>query len=316
MLVCSPAEDYYACRKTAGMGEKPFRSSELRLVKIFARANAAMGERYIALSQYLAEVVRNHHSLAPIDVVPVYGVDTTVFAPAAEPRSAIKSRLGLPSSGSLIFFSSRVAPEKDSFTLLSAISRLRGRGRDVWLLHRSGGYKTLAELGSKLGIASRIIATDAVHPHHQLPADYQASDLCVQASRAEGLGFSPLEALACGVPVVASSVGGLKETIIDQCTGWTYPAGDSEALAEAIDAGLNDGTEAARRAHEGRKMVQARYERKFVFDQIETLVASVLSRTKRNTQAVGAGVPANPAGGRDTAAPETNSVAQSNSGGP
>jgi glycosyltransferase involved in cell wall biosynthesis len=90
----------------------------------------------------------------------------------------------------------------------------------------------------------------------------------VQASREEGLGFSPLEALACGVPVVAASVGGLRDTIRDGDTGWSYPVGDADALARALRETLDDPVEARRRAMRGREMVCATYERSLVFDAL------------------------------------------------
>jgi D-inositol-3-phosphate glycosyltransferase len=195
-------------------------------------------------------------------------VDTEVFTPASAPRRATRERLGLPTTGALIFFSSRVAPEKDAETLLAALSRLLEEGRDLWLLHRSGGHRDFMETAARFGVAARVIATDAVHPHGQLPDDYRAADLCVQASREEGLGFSPLEALACGTPVVAAAVGGLRETILDGETGWSYPAGDAEALARRIAEALDDPSEAARRAANGRALVRARYDRRAAFAQL------------------------------------------------
>jgi glycosyltransferase involved in cell wall biosynthesis len=199
-------------------------------------------------------------------------VDTKIFAPSGEPKRVIRERLGLPPTGSLIFFSSRIAPEKDSETLLRAVRHLLDKGRDLWLLHRSGGFHAFIKDAERFGIAGRVIATDAVHPHKELPQDYQACDLCVQASREEGLGFSPLEALACDVPVIASAVGGLKETIEDGKTGWTYPVSDSLALAACIESVLDSPLEAARRAAAGRKMVCERYERQVVFEQLEELL--------------------------------------------
>src|SRR5262249_26375422 len=161
----------------------------------------------------------------------------------------------LPETGSIVFFSSRVAPEKDSPTLLLAIQRILNEGKDVWVLHRSGGYKEFFRIAEELGVQHRVLAADAVHPVNQLPRYYQASDLCVQASLEEGLGFSPLEALACGVPVVVSAVGGLQETIADGESGWSYPVGDASALASRIMAALTDRLEAKRRATNGRLMV-------------------------------------------------------------
>lgn len=268
MLVCSPVEAYYRCRRAHPAPNKPFRRRELWSLIALARLNAVIGQRYIALSRYLADVVRAHGTRRPIEIIPIYGVDTTLFAPSREMRSAVKERLGLPVNGSLIFFSSRVAPEKDSETLLMAIRQLLDKGHDLWLLHRSGGYRAFIKDAIRFGVAERVIATDAVHPHGQLPEDYRACDLCVQASREEGLGFSVLEALASEVPVIAAAVGGLRETIKEGATGWTYPVGDATALAGCIEATLANRLEAGRRAAAGRRMVCDNYDRQLVFARL------------------------------------------------
>jgi glycosyltransferase involved in cell wall biosynthesis len=172
----------------------------------------------------------------------------------------------------MIFFSSRIAPEKDADTLLEAVRRLLDMGRDLWLLHRSGGYATLIASARKFGISARLIATDAVHPQKGLADDYRASDACVQASREEGLGFSVLEAMACGVPAIAADIGGLKETVLDGHTGWLYRVGDPGALADCITSVINDPVEAARRGAEGREMVCRRFNREAVFSKLENVV--------------------------------------------
>jgi glycosyltransferase involved in cell wall biosynthesis len=262
---------------------KSFRRRELFALRVLARLNALIGQQYIVLSRYLERVVRRHGARVPVAVIPVYGVDTGIFKPPAEAKALLRERLGLPATGALIFFSSRIAPEKDGETLLDAVRMLLERGRDIRLLHRSGGYQGFLKDAERFCVSHRVIATDAVHPHLQLPVDYQACDLCVQASRAEGLGFSPLEALACEVPVIATAVGGLAETIIDGQTGWTYPAGDARALASRIELVLDDPQEATRRAAHGREMVKATYERRMVFEKLEGL-ALAGTRMKSKTE--------------------------------
>jgi glycosyltransferase involved in cell wall biosynthesis len=289
MLVCSPAEAYYRCRLTGGVPDKPFRRRELVALQAMARLNARIGACYIVLSHHLADVVRRHGSPKPVHVVPIYGVDTSVFSPPLEAQHVIKARRGLPTNGSLIFFSSRIAPEKDTRTLFSAVQKLLASERDLWVLNRSGGYRRFAEEARRLGIGDRVIATDAVHPDRELALDYQASDVCVQASREEGLGFSVLEAMACGSPVVASEVGGLRETVLEGRTGWLYPVGDAGALADRIASVLDNQREGAMRAAAGRELVQHRYERNLVFEQLDDLVRQALNgRLTREDQSSGA----------------------------
>lgn len=272
MLVCSPAEAYYQCRQAAGMAGKPYRRSELAAIRILAKMNARAGRRYIVLSSYLGEIVRRHGGTSAVAVIPVYGVDTDVFRCTDRSGPALRCLRGLPGTGSIIFNSSRIAPEKDSDTLLGAFARLRAEGRDVYLLHRSGGFRRFLADAAAAGVADRVIATDAVHPLEELPLDYAAADVCVQASRAEGLGYSVLEAMACGTPVVASHVGGLIETVVDKQTGWSYPSGDAEALARCLADALDHPEEARRRADAGRAMVEQRYERSRAFAALAALV--------------------------------------------
>lgn len=288
MLVCSPVEAYYECRRTHPMPGMPYRRHEIAGLGVLARLNAAIGQRYLVLSEHLGEVVRGHGGRRA-DVVPLYGVDLRMFRPAGEPRAAIRARMGLPTEGALLFFSSRVAPEKDAGTLLEALRLLRDEGRDVRLLHRSGGWKQFVADAERAGVADRVLAADALRPGPALAEAYNACDVCVQASRAEGLGFSVLEALACEVPVVATGVGGLRETIRDGETGWSYPPGDARALARAIAAALDDPAEAHRRAVAGRRMVEERYARDRAFDAFERVVREAAG-TAADTMPVAAAV--------------------------
>ena len=272
MLVCSPVEAYYRCRRLASDPSKPYRAHELLGLKLLARINARIGQGYLVLSEYLGGVVRSHGTKHPIRVVPVYGVDTNRFQSAEVDRPALRQRLGLPESGKILFFSSRIAPEKDARTLLTALSRLNSSGGEAWLLHRSGGYEEFVREADRCGVSARVLAGPAVHPVKELPELYQASDVCVQASREEGLGFSVLESLACETPVVAAAVGGLRETIRQGETGWTYPSGDVDALVESLRECLGAPQEALRRARAGRGMVCRQFESRGAFAQLAACV--------------------------------------------
>jgi glycosyltransferase involved in cell wall biosynthesis len=269
MLVCSPAAEYYAARRAAGRGFSP---AALAAIHVLAWLNARIGGGYVVLSDYLRGVVTRYGSGPHVRVIPVYGVDRTIFAPAPADRPSLRKARGLPETGAILFNSSRVAPEKDTRTLLDAFGRLLAEGRDVYLLHRSGGHREFLSMAQAAGVGDRVIAADAVDPRRELPLDYQASDVCVQASREEGLGFSVLEALACGTPVVATAVGGLREVIRDGETGWTAQPGDPAALADAIREAIDRPDDARRRAAAGAAMVRARFDSVRAFDDLATLL--------------------------------------------
>jgi glycosyltransferase involved in cell wall biosynthesis len=274
MLVCSPIAEYYAVRREAGQAFSPL---TLAAIDAVGHLNGLIGRGYIVLSSHLRDVVRRYASQKPVQVIPVYGVDVSRFS-ARTDRDAVRVERQLPRTGSIIFSSSRVAPEKDTSTLIKAFAALVHEGRDVYLLHRSGGYREFFAEASRAGVGARVIATDAVDPRRELPLDYVASDVCVQASRAEGLGFSVLESLACGTPVIVSAVGGLVETVRDGTTGWTVPPGDPDALAAALRDALDRPEEARRRAMAGGVIVRERFNSEAAFAQLAAVLAAPLHR--------------------------------------
>ena len=283
MLVCSPVAEYYEMRRHAGY---PYSSLTLAGINLLGRLNGVLGGGYVVLSEHLRQVVRRYSPRGTIRTIPVYGVDLQRFNAIPAGR-ALRQERGLPATGQIIFSSSRIAPEKDVLTLIEAFAMLVREGRDVFLLNRSGGYREFLAQAERAGVAARVIATDAVDPRAGLARDYAAVDVCVQASRAEGLGFSVLEAMVCGTPVVASAVGGLVETVQDGVTGWSVPPGNAAALAAALRDVLDRPQEARRRAIAGAAMVHERYESGAAFDALAALLGQQVSA--RPIQASGGG---------------------------
>jgi D-inositol-3-phosphate glycosyltransferase len=196
-----------------------------------------------------------------VRVIPC-GVDLDLFQPA-DSRAA-RARLDLRAEHVLLFVG-RLAPIKGLETLLRALAaaKVDGLGASDVRLVVVGGDKderwdgergALRELAAALGVA-RWVDFRGPQPQAVLPDYYAAADLCVMPSLYESFGMVALEAMACGVPVIGSRVGGLAVTVQDDVTGLLVPEGDAAALAAAIAGLLPDrerrrrlGAEAAERA--------------------------------------------------------------------
>ena len=206
-----PPVEYFRCRRERGrIGVLGAWAGEA-VIRTLMTVNGRLASRCLALGPYLQDIARRY--CAATEPGYYYGVDVATFHPAdTQERTAIRRRLNLPVNAFLIILASRISHEKDPETVLQAVAAARARGLNAVLLNLSGGYEEFLALARSLGLADSadwVLARAAVHPMTEL-ADYmRAADALVQGSLEEGLGLSPLEALACEVPVVATNVGGM-----------------------------------------------------------------------------------------------------------
>ena len=188
-----------------------------------------------------------------VRVIPC-GANLDLFHPTdkAEARTA----LGLESPA--LLFVGRLEPIKGLDTLLKAVKLLADKpDRSALMpkLYIVGGKKTLPDSPIEdNGLHETISGMDlqdivcpmGPKPQEELPLYYSAASACVVPSRHESFGLVALEAMACGTPVIASDVGGLRFSVRDGRTGFLIPEGNAEVLAEKIERLLSDPTLAAR----------------------------------------------------------------------
>lgn len=153
----------------------------------------------------------------------------------AATRRALRRQLGLPEDGRLLVCVGNLYPVKGHATLLRALPALPGAR--LAIAGRGAEESNLRALAAELGVANRLHLLGVVDG---VDALLRAADLFVHPSRSEGLPLAVLEALAGGVPVVASRVGGIPEAVEDGRSGLLVPPGDPEALAAAIGELLAD----------------------------------------------------------------------------
>lgn len=174
-----------------------------------------------------------------IEVLPP-GVDHRVFSPAN--RDEARARLGHP-GGRVLLFVGRIQPLKGLDLAVKALAEIDDAV--LWAVGGPSGADGPAELervqklAADLGVAERLLILPP-RPHHELADYYRAADVCLVPSRTESFGLVALEAAACGTPVVAASVGGLRSIVIDGETGLLVEGRDPLEWATAVGLLLDD----------------------------------------------------------------------------
>ena len=167
----------------------------------------------------------------------MHGIDLEGFSPP-EDRTALRARLGLPGTGVLIGCYGRIRNSKGTDVFIEAMQRI---DPDLEAHALIMGRATPKDRDFLQDLEDRIASADHPERFHLLPevpvehmADwYRALDLYVAPQRWEGFGLTPLEAMACGVPVIATRVGAFEQIVTEE-TGALVPPDDAAALAEAI----------------------------------------------------------------------------------
>jgi D-inositol-3-phosphate glycosyltransferase len=220
------------------------------------RELACSVDRVIATSSdevfELARLGADHHRLS---VVPC-GVDVERFSPCGDiaPRGP---RTRLLSIG-------RLVPRKGvddvirALALVSNAELIVAGGPASNRLDTDPEVARLRAIAAQAGVTDRVVFVGQV-ARDAVPALIRSSDVVVCAPWYEPFGMVPLEAMACGRPVVAAAVGGLVDTVVDGVTGWLVPAREPRALAEALNALVRDVTARLEFGSAGRRRVESRY---------------------------------------------------------
>jgi glycosyltransferase involved in cell wall biosynthesis len=196
-----------------------------------------------------------------VELIP-NGVDTARFRPADGPPSDARKR---------ILYVGRLSAEKNLSTVVAAAGLL-GEGVTAVLVGSGPLREELREQAQAAGVA---VELPGVVDQHRLPAVYAAADVFVLASFTEGHPKVLLEAMASGVPCVASDCAGNRSLVTDGRTGFLFDPHSSRALADRLARVLDDPGLARRIAETARAEVVARYDLGALVDREIALVGEV-----------------------------------------
>ncbi|MGQ9558655.1 MAG: glycosyltransferase family 4 protein [Desulfurispora sp.] len=232
---------------------------KLSAMVLAERLLAACSQQVIAVSENLRRELLEKEKLPPHKVV--------VIPNGIEPGRFMYERRGAAIAGErgeprvVLGTVARLAPQKGLATLLRAFALLEGQlagAYDLRLVLVGDGplLSELQTLAGQLGIAQRVVFTGM---RRDIPELLHSFDIFVLPSLTEGLPLTVLEAMAAGLPVVASRVGGIPEAVQDGQTGFLVPPGQEVALAEKLGCLVQQPEWRCRMGAAGRQRVLAEF---------------------------------------------------------
>ncbi|MCX6020414.1 MAG: glycosyltransferase [Chloroflexi bacterium] len=238
-------------------------------------------ERRAAMQLYAAPAGR-------VEVIPC-GVDLERFSPGD--RRMARRSLGLGDER-LLLFVGRLEPLKGLDILVGALPLLQ-EAAPTRLLVVGGDaqsereFRRIQRQAGELGVTDQITFAGSV-PHDALPAYYRAADVCVAPSYYESFGMAAVEAMACGIPVVAARAGGLQSTVRHGETGYLIPWRCPEAYVERLEPLLASD---AMRDHFGRagRAAAQQFGWPAVADRTLALFENLIRQQERTAMLAGAG---------------------------
>ena len=245
--------------------------SRLRSV-IDRRWISTRAARVLCVSESVAAVERSNG--VPESLIEV--VDNGVRLDAAWSRTDARAALGLADGPFTIGIVGRLRPEKAHEVLIESVSRLVAAGRDVQLCIVGDGPRRaeLAALVTRFGLDAMVTWAGERSDAATLAAAFDAAVIC---SHWEGLPLAALEAMAAGVPLVASNVGGLPSLLAGRA-GLLVPPADPPALQDALASLIDDPSERDRIGAAGRERIASAYSFAGMVERIESIYEDIAER--------------------------------------
>jgi glycosyltransferase involved in cell wall biosynthesis len=204
--------------------------------------------------------------------------------------AAIRDRLKVTADDHVVTILASLTPPKGHDILLRALRQLRSDRVRLAIVGDGPRRAELESLAASIGVADRVVFFGL---QRQVADFLAASDVLVCASRDnEGCSNSIVEAMALGVPVVATRIGGNPELIEDGLTGWLVPTEDPASLARVLDAMLADAANRQRVGHQARRAAQERFSLTRMVSDYERIYGALLEKRRtasepRKTPTVG-----------------------------
>jgi glycosyltransferase involved in cell wall biosynthesis len=254
-----------------------FSPSRTRLFLQIERSLARITDRIVSVSPRVRHdlLARGIGRPEQVEVIPV-GLDLARFQQGPPAPARLREKLAIPTHAPLLGIVGRLVAIKDHPTLLQALVLLQTPGPSPHLIIVGDGERreALQRLAQGLGLASRI---HFLGWRMDLEAILGELDMVICCSKNEGTPVALIEAMAAGVPVLSTDVGGVGDLIEHGETGWLVPSGNPSALARGIGGLLADPDRRARLLSAARAAVLARHDVNGLIHRMEALYTRVLA---------------------------------------
>ena len=244
------------------------------LLRIFLRFALKRADLVCSTSKFMAQqTLKIQKPQKPIEIVP-FGIDCRLFKPSAKPKEyAGEFRIGFVKAISRIYGLDYLIEAMPKICKSVPNAKLIVIGKDFEMMKDK-----LVNLSEKLGVAQNIEFKGFV-PKEQIPQIMNSFDVLVNPTIVEeSFGVAVLEAEACGIPVVATNVGGVPEVCVDGKTAFLVPAKDADALADKIILLAKDPALRQKMGIEGRNFVLKNYNWEDNVDKMLKLFAEQIEK--------------------------------------
>lgn len=209
-----------------------------------------------AISQYLKDFALAQGAKNPIEIVP-NGVDINKFQTPGGNKQELRSRLGITIQEKVIVTVSRLVEKNGIADLIEAMSHLPADAK-LLILGSGSLERELKAKVRNMNLEDRVLFLGAA-PHDKVPQFLAIADIFVRPSLAEGLGNVFLEAMAAGVPIIGTPVGGIPDFLKDGETGLLCEVKNPKSIAEKINLLLSDHALHSGLIINGKALVQEQY---------------------------------------------------------